>query len=317
MKLGDNSWHSAKNEVGSAAVMDSLSETRQQVAGLLLSVAELADDKGIEVACTHLPCKWIVPAEAKKPAPRLPLVEIFFRKYRVNKPLRQKKRRRYNQCGHLSPPTENQVKHFKETLTECYPSLQALRYIRQQPAQQHVPEQSAQLIGDEEYLWSDRVQEIISAHKSSLQPIEKDDCEKICATTTGQADSKNWHAARVRRLTASLFKRMCRCIKPESLVKTLLYLSDRSVSAEAMVYGRVHEKDAVEACALLLRSLDRQVTVQETGLHIHSDHSLLAASTDRVLRTDGEEGILEVKCPFSKQGQTMDEACEESKFCCS
>lgn len=186
----------------------------------------------------------------------------------------------------------------------------------QQPAQQHVPEPSAQLIGDEEDLWSDRVQEIISAHMSSLKPIEKDDREKIRATTTGQADNKNWHAARVGRLTASLFKRVCRCIKPESLLKTLLYPSDRAVSAEAMVYGRVHEKDAVEAYALLLRSLDRQVTVQETGLHIHSDHPLLAASPDRVVRTDGEEGILEVKCPFSKRGQTMDEACEDTKFCC-
>ncbi|KAH7932999.1 hypothetical protein HPB49_006352 [Dermacentor silvarum] len=147
---------------------------------------------------------------AKKPAPRLPLVEIYFRKYRVNKPLRQKKkkekekRRRYNPCGHLSPPTENQVEHFKESLTECYPSLQALRYIGQQPAQQHVPEPSAQLIADEEDLWSDRVHEIISAHISSLKPIEKDDREKIRATTTGQADNKNWHAARVGRLTVSL-----------------------------------------------------------------------------------------------------------------
>ncbi|KAH7936933.1 hypothetical protein HPB49_006443 [Dermacentor silvarum] len=40
-----------------------LSETCQHVAGLLLSVADLAEDKGMEVACTDLPCKWIVPAE--------------------------------------------------------------------------------------------------------------------------------------------------------------------------------------------------------------------------------------------------------------
>ncbi|KAH7937593.1 hypothetical protein HPB49_013439 [Dermacentor silvarum] len=151
---------------------------------------------------------------------------------------------------------------------------------------------------------------------SSLKPIEKDDRDKIRAATTGQADNKNWHPASVGRLTASLFKWVCRCIKQESLLKTLLYPSDRAVSAEAMVYGRVHEKYAVEAYTLLLRSLDRQVTVQETGLHIHSDHPLLAASPDRIVRTDGEESILEVKWPFSKRGQTMDEACEDRKFCC-
>ncbi|KAH7945830.1 hypothetical protein HPB49_016042 [Dermacentor silvarum] len=86
------------------------------------------------------------------------------------------------------------------------PQPPALHYMGKQPAQHNVTEPSAQLIGDKEDLWSDRVQEIISAHMSSLKPIEKDDREKIRATTTGPADNKNWHDARVGRLTASLFK---------------------------------------------------------------------------------------------------------------
>ncbi|XP_075539903.1 uncharacterized protein LOC142574772 [Dermacentor variabilis] len=291
-----------------------LSETCQHVAGLLLSVAELGD-KEMEIACTDQPCKWIVPAEAKKPAPRLPLVEISFRKYEVNRPLHQKRKRRYNPCGHLSPPTENQVQRLEESLSECCPSLQAVRYMGQ-PAQQHVPEPSVELIGDEEDLWSDRVQELVNAHMSSLKPIEKDEREGIRANAIGQADNKNWHVARLGRLTASLFKQVCRCVKPESLLKTLLYPSERAASTEAMVYGRVHEKDAVGAYALLRRSLDRQVTLQETGLHIYSAHPLLAASPDRVVTVDGEEGILEVKCPFSKQGQCIKEACKDKKLCC-
>ncbi|KAH7937592.1 hypothetical protein HPB49_013438 [Dermacentor silvarum] len=46
-----------------------LIETCQHVAGLLLSVADLADDMGMEVAYTDLPRKWIVPAE-ESPGPQ-------------------------------------------------------------------------------------------------------------------------------------------------------------------------------------------------------------------------------------------------------
>ncbi|KAH7945829.1 hypothetical protein HPB49_016041 [Dermacentor silvarum] len=36
---------------------------QQDMRGRRWPSAELADDKGMEVACTDLPCKWIVPAE--------------------------------------------------------------------------------------------------------------------------------------------------------------------------------------------------------------------------------------------------------------
>ncbi|KAH6932620.1 hypothetical protein HPB50_008189 [Hyalomma asiaticum] len=42
---------------------EDLSEMCQHVARLLLCVAEMPGDGKVEVACTDLPCKWIVPAE--------------------------------------------------------------------------------------------------------------------------------------------------------------------------------------------------------------------------------------------------------------
>ncbi|KAH6925861.1 hypothetical protein HPB50_011308 [Hyalomma asiaticum] len=292
-----------------------LTETCQHVAGRLLCVAEMAGDGKVEAACTDLPCKWIVPAEAKKPAPRLPLADISFRKHHINKPLRQKKRRQYNPAGHLPPATKEEVQSLQESLSESFPSLQALRYMEQKPEQQAVPETPRHFIGDEEDLWSERVQGIVCEYLASLKALDKDECERICRDTIGQADNKKWHAARVGRLTGSLFKRACRCVKPESLLKRVLYPSNKAAS-EAMLYGRLHEKDAVEAYALLLRSADRQVALQETGLHVLCNNPLLAASPDRIVTVDGEEGLLEVKCPFSKQGQSMQEACQDRRFCC-
>uniref|UniRef100_G3MKD7 YqaJ viral recombinase domain-containing protein n=1 Tax=Amblyomma maculatum TaxID=34609 RepID=G3MKD7_AMBMU len=149
----------------------------------------------------------------------------------------------------------------------------------------------------------------------SLKPLSQDERHELCQQTIGQAANKKWFAARVGRLTASMFKRICRCTKPESLLKALLYPCSRATS-EAIVYGRNHEADAVEAYARLLRARDCAVNLRETGLHIHHVYPFLAASPDRIIVIDEEEGLLEVKCPFSKKGLTTEEACQDRNFCC-
>ncbi|XP_049513428.1 uncharacterized protein LOC119466657 [Dermacentor silvarum] len=100
-----------------------------------------------------------------------------------------------------------------------------------------------------------------------------------------------------------------------NLSAMLLYPSNRAMS-EAMVYGRMHEQDAVEAYSILIRSRDVQLEVTETGLHIHKHYPFLAASPYRIVVLDGEQGLLEVKCLFSKKGMTAEDASKDSKFCC-
>ncbi|KAH7980229.1 hypothetical protein HPB49_013951 [Dermacentor silvarum] len=62
--------------------------------------------------------------------------------------------------------------------------------------------------------------------------------------------------------------------------------------------------------------LDIAVTVKATGLHIHQHYPFLAASPDGIVCSASGEGLLEVKCPFSKRGMTAEEACLDRTFCC-
>ncbi|KAH7932906.1 hypothetical protein HPB49_004678 [Dermacentor silvarum] len=99
-----------------------LSETCQHVAGLLFAVA----DKGAvpdenKPSCTDLPCKWIVPSEAKKPALKLPLQEIPFHRNVINKPPCLKQPRNYNPSQKVTR-YEDIVK-LKTRLQDMLPAL--------------------------------------------------------------------------------------------------------------------------------------------------------------------------------------------------
>ncbi|XP_037501863.2 uncharacterized protein LOC119375911 [Rhipicephalus sanguineus] len=291
-----------------------LSQSCQHVAGLLLSVADKTA-KELQ-SCTDVPCKWIVPAEAKKPAPRLPLHDISFQRHVVNKPGHIKKQREYDPCPYVQP-SQDEISELKASLSACCPSLQVLRYLcPHDKVAQSEGKPNNQVLSDDVDLWSKEAQVIISAHFQAIEPLDERNREEICRKTIGQAANKLWYSERTGRITASMFKRVCRCVKPEGLLKTLLYPSDRAVS-EAIMYGRMHEEDAVEAYATLLRCRDVELQVKETGLHVHKQYPFLAASPDRIIILDGEEGLLEVKCPFSKKGLSADEACKDKNFCCT
>ncbi|XP_049522616.1 uncharacterized protein LOC125945088 [Dermacentor silvarum] len=277
-----------------------LSETCQHVAAALLAVAEKAADK---TTCTDIPCRWIVPPEAKKPAPRLPLKEIAFQRHLVNQPARQKLKRDYDPSSKLVPCGD--VAALKKKLCTSSPTLQLLRYLG---TAEHKPPKR---VVDTIKLKIADSDNLCDKH-SALDDAQR---EHIRLQTVGQADNKQWHAARTGRLTASMFKRYCRCVKPEGLLKTVLYPNGKAMS-EAIVYGRNHEKDAVDSYVQFQQLRGTNVQIQETGLHIHQQYPFLAASPDRIVLLDGEEGLLEVKCPFSKKGLAVEEACIDKRFCC-
>ena len=49
-------------------------------------------------------------------------------------------------------------------------------------------------------------------------------------------------------------------------------------------------------------SLVKEVSVQETGITLCETHSFLGASSDGRVLESGDEGVLEIKCPFSING---------------
>ncbi|XP_049512427.1 uncharacterized protein LOC125940379 [Dermacentor silvarum] len=294
-----------------------LSETCQHVAGLLFAVA----DKGAvpdenKPSCTDLPCKWIVPSEAKKPALKLPLQEIPFHRNVINKPPCLKQPRNYNPSQKVTR-YEDIVK-LKTRLVSACPTLHAVRYmcptesdLATKAAAAYVPLE----IGDEDDLWNSHASEVLDLHYESLKAVSSAERQLICTRTLGQATNKNWFIERTGRLTASLFKRVCRVTKTEGLLRTILYPNDKAIS-EAMAYGRTHEDCAVQSYVLLMKARGYNVEVKNTGLHVHEEYGFLAASPDRIVKIDQEEGLLEVKCPFSKIGMTTETACEDPRFCC-
>lgn len=121
--------------------------------------------------------------------------------------------------------------------------------------------------------------------------------EEVTQFTIGQANNGRWHEERQGRITASVFFAVINCVKPEHLVKDILYPSP-DASSEAMCNWRTHEGTAVAAYTSLIAAFDTPVEILETGLHIRPKCSFIAASPDRIMvKEDNEGGLLEVKCP--------------------
>ncbi|CAN7942145.1 unnamed protein product, partial [Ixodes hexagonus] len=81
-------------------------------------------------------------------------------------------------------------------------------------------------------------------------------------------------------------------------------------------YGIDNEPVAVSGYVSFMACQDREVVIEETGLHIHREYPYLAVSPDRIVYEEGNKGLLEVKCPPSKKGMTPAEACSSDDFCC-
>ena len=58
-------------------------------------------------------------------------------------------------------------------------------------------------------------------------------------------------------------------------------------------------------------------SVSESGLHIYPGHPHLGATPDGLIECTCCEGkgVLEVKCPFCKKDQTVEEASQDKRFC--
>ena len=59
------------------------------------------------------------------------------------------------------------------------------------------------------------------------------------------------------------------------------------------------------------------VTVFDAGLSVHPSFPYLGASPDGKVfdpSTDSKYGLLEIKCPFSKRGETLEQAAADPNF---
>lgn len=175
---------------------------------------------------------------------------------------------------------------------------------------------------DDNYNFASKVfKEMIDIHvKSQIVTIE--DVKKTEEMTRGQSDNNAWRELKETILTASNFKKaVVRQKAPDKLLKDIMYLKSEECerSIPALEYGKHNEQHAVN-CYIDFHISQGNVglKVMEVGTILSRKYSGLGASLDRYvidpMAIPKKEGGLEVKCPISKAGMSLEEACSDKKF---
>ncbi|XP_035691259.1 uncharacterized protein LOC118426108 [Branchiostoma floridae] len=140
--------------------------------------------------------------------------------------------------------------------------------------------------------------------------LTKEKQMEIEEETRGQSSSNAWREVRQEKLTASNFKSAISCtVEPSNKIKAMIY---NNFSTAATAYGNRNEAVAVEEYVDLIQEEHPGAQCIEAGLILSFERPWLGASVDRLVMKDGHNiGGLEVKCPFSKQGLSAEDASQE------
>ena len=124
--------------------------------------------------------------------------------------------------------------------------------------------------------------------------------------TTGQRSNPAWHQARKGRLTASNFGVVLKAKRATpSLIKRLFGEYDIS-KVRAVAWGVNNESLAIQCFSQI-----SGIQSVETGLWL-DEGGVLGASPDGLI---GDDGVLEVKCPYTFKNELITEAAKNSSFC--
>lgn len=152
------------------------------------------------------------------------------------------------------------------------------------------------------------------------EKINDCDIERIERLSRGQ-NNDFWKELKKVKLTASNFKAAaCRNNEPDKLLKQIMYKVHEQSAVPALQYGHLHERYAVDDYIKRKKGEgNKDLRVWEVGTVISKVRPGYGASLDRMvfdpLAVGKKEGGLEVKCPYSKQGKSVEEACLDKKFC--
>lgn len=119
--------------------------------------------------------------------------------------------------------------------------------------------------------------------------------------TKEQAVSGIWRYYRTKMITASHFGHICKMRKSTSCasrVKSIIYPQELNV--KSVQHGTKYEDVARENIESTLK-----INIMRCGLFIDSEIPFLGASPDGLI---GDDGIVEVKCPFAARFLTPEDA---------
>ena len=142
--------------------------------------------------------------------------------------------------------------------------------------------------------------------------------ESIMQATVVQAKSGVWHQLRAKRITGSKpGKILLQKKKSVPLLTTVMY--PKPFTTAATQWGELNEPIAKLHYAKYWNERGVTVRVVECGLTVHPSKGFLAASPDGIVQdtSSGENGLLEIKCPYTKRNSSMTEACVDGNFFCT
>ena len=128
--------------------------------------------------------------------------------------------------------------------------------------------------------------------------VTEEEAAQLERATRKQFLSTAWKEARRTRITASNFGTVCKVTERRDLDKLCATLyEDSHFRAPSTEHGIKHEPIA-------RKKLEEQlnITVEVTGLFVHSSHPHLAATPDGLI---GKDCIVEIKCPYSGRNEKI------------
>jgi len=137
----------------------------------------------------------------------------------------------------------------------------------------------------------DELKALILTLKEKLSVSSLTEQLRIHEKTKGQWDNPAYLIEHENRITASSCGRIYSLKDSTPNVGVLDALLHNSFSGnDATTWGKIHERAAISCY-----ERETNTIVSQSGIFIHLDHGMLAASPDGLI---GSDGILEVKCPF-------------------
>lgn len=114
--------------------------------------------------------------------------------------------------------------------------------------------------------------------------------------TRDQRSSKTWVEERKLRVTSSYFGRICKARDVSSFTNVIKTIKEqKEINSPPVIHGIKYE-----AAARNEYLKNTNLEHQSPGLVIHNQYPFLAASPDGLI---GNDGIIEIKCPFSAKDQ--------------
>ena len=102
----------------------------------------------------------------------------------------------------------------------------------------------------------------------------------------------------------------------KSLIKKLCYPEACRFSSAATTWGCQHEEDAIEEFLDQFYCMHSDVTFDRCGLKLSKLHPFMGASPDGIVSCScHEKSLIEVKCPYSCNKQSLADLCRWQKKC--